>query len=62
MFDAVRMLSDLWVAAVMAGLLAFWLRDVDAMRWQELLISAIALPPVALTLWRALVSIFAGGI
>jgi hypothetical protein len=54
MFEMLRFASDLWVALVMGGLIWFWLNDFDARRWQEWMLSAIALPPVALTLWRAL--------
>ena len=54
MFEIMRFAADVWVALVMAGLLWFWLNDFDARRWQEWAISALALPPVALTLWRAL--------
>lgn len=57
MFDLIRFVVDLWVTCVMAGLIWFWLRDVDWRRWQEWVLSSIAIPPVALTLWRALADI-----
>jgi len=61
MFEIVLLVADLWVAVIMAGLLWFWLCDFDVSRWQEWCLSCFALPPVALTLWRATVEIAALG-
>lgn len=61
MFEILQLLVAVWVALVMAGLLWFWLRDFDPSRWQEWVMSGLALPPVVLTLWRAGVEIMALG-
>ena len=53
MFEILHFLAAAWVAVVMAGLVWFWLRDFDPSRWQEWVLSFLALLPVVLTLWRA---------